>query len=194
MKTTLNEIRKHKPCARSWIKFLAYLGKAKADDEPVSILTVLDSNGIDDALWCLRAVTGHDREIRIYAVWCARQVQHFMTDERSLAALDVAEKFANGDAIDGELSAARVAAQAAAAKATASDDAWCAAWCAAWAAASDAAWRAAQEAAWSAASNDASDAAWAAANDDALAAQTAELRRVCECVDNGIDPYPRSDK
>lgn len=110
MKTTLNKIRTHGPCADGWRKLLSHLGKTEADDEPLSIVTILDSNGLDDALWCLRAVTGHDREIRLYAVWCARQVQHFMTDPRSLAALDVAEMYANGEATDAELSAARGAA------------------------------------------------------------------------------------
>jgi len=75
---------------------------------------LLGSNGFDDALWCLRAVEGHDREIRLYAVWCARQVQHLMTDSRSLAALDVAERYANGKASSEELEAARTAAWAAA--------------------------------------------------------------------------------
>lgn len=115
MKTTLNQIREKYPCAPGWKKLLARLGKTKtnADDEPLSILTVLDSNGLNDALWCLQAVKGRDREIRLFGVWCARQVQHLMTDQRSIAALDVAERFANGEATDAELAAARAAAWAA---------------------------------------------------------------------------------
>ena len=113
MKTTLNKIREHSPCRDGWEKLLTYLGKTKADDEPLSIKTVIESNGLDDALWCLRAVEGHDRDIRLYAVWCARQVQHLMTDQRSLDALDVAERFANGQATEEELGAARDAAWAA---------------------------------------------------------------------------------
>ena len=114
MKTTLNAIRAHSPCADGWRKLLSHLGKVEADDEPLSIVTILDSNGLDDALWCLRAAIGHDRELRLYAVWCARQVQHLMTDPRSLAALDVAERHANGRATDAELAAAQYAARAAA--------------------------------------------------------------------------------
>ena len=106
MKTTLNKIREFRPCAGGWEKLLRTLGKTKADDEPVSVIQILDSNGLDDALWCLRAVEGHEREIRLYAVWCARQVQHLMTDQRSLDALDVAERFANGEATHQELIAA----------------------------------------------------------------------------------------
>jgi len=165
MITTLNQIRAHGPCADGWRKLLANLGKTRADDEPLPITTVLDSNGLDDALWCLRAVPGHDREKRLYAVWCARQVQHLLTDPRSIAALDVAERHANGLASDDELAAAREAARDAAGAA-------------AWAAAGDAAWAAARAAAWAAARAAAGAAAWDAAMD----AQAAELRRVCAQV------------
>lgn len=137
--TTLNAIRKHGPCTGGWEKLLAHLGKTKADDEPLDLLTVLDSNGLEDALWCLRAIDGCDREIRLYAVWCARQVEHLLTDQHSRDALDVAERYANGDATDDELATARDAAVAA------RDAAW-AAECAAWVA-DDTAWDAAEGAA-----------------------------------------------
>ena len=53
-----------------------------------------------------------DREWRLFAVWSARQVQHLMTDPRSLAAIDVAERHAHGQAEDYEVSAAWAAAAA----------------------------------------------------------------------------------
>ena len=150
MKTTLNKIRACSPCANGWTKLLANLGKTKADDEPLAITTILESNGVDDALWCLRAVDGHQREMRLFAVDCARMVQHLMTDQRSIDALDVAERYANGLATDQERAAARAAAWAAAGDA-ARAAAWAAAGDAAWAAAGDAAWDAARAAAWAAA-------------------------------------------
>jgi hypothetical protein len=104
--TTLNKIRSHGPCPDGWTKLLRHLGKTQADDEPLALATILDSNGLNDALWCLRAVDGHEQKMRLYAVWCARQVQHRMTDQRSLNALDVAERHANGQATDEELAAA----------------------------------------------------------------------------------------
>lgn len=106
METTLNEIRDQSPCTEGWTKLLRTLGKTQADNEPLSIITILESNGLDDALWCLRAVKNRNKEIRLYMVWCARQVQHFMTDPQSLDALDVAERFANGEATQKELAAA----------------------------------------------------------------------------------------
>ena len=114
MKTTLNAIRACGPCSEGWKKLLKNLGKTAADDDLLSLITIIDSNGLDDALWCLRAVSGYGKEIRLFAVWCARQVQHLMNDQRSIAALDIAERFANGDATKEELSAARAAASAAA--------------------------------------------------------------------------------
>lgn len=163
--TTLNRIREHRLCADGWRKLLSHLGKTQTDDEPLALATILQSNGLDDALWCLSAVEGHEKEMRLYAVWCARQVQHLMTDPRSLAALDVAERYAHGQATDDELSAASAEARAAA-RAAASTKAWHAALSAAGAAALSAALSAASEAAITK--------AWYAARE----AQTAEFVRV----------------
>lgn len=130
--TTLNRIRAQSPCSGGWTKLLRGLGKTAADDEPLGFDAILRINGADDALWCLRAEPQHDRLWRMVAVRCARTVQHLMTDPRSLAALDVAERHAHGDATDAELAAARAAA-------------WAAAWAAAGAAAGAAARAAAGE-------------------------------------------------
>lgn len=112
--TTLAHIRAHSPCADDYAKLLTGLGKTAADDEPLPFARIVEINGLDDALWCCRAEPQHDREWRLFAVWCARQVEHLMTDPRSIAALDVAERHANGQATDAELDAAWVAAWAAA--------------------------------------------------------------------------------
>jgi hypothetical protein len=110
--TTLNKIRQHSPCKDGWGKLLRSLGKTEADDEPLSLITILDSNGLDDALWCLRA-------------W-----------------IDGAERYANCAATEAELAAAYGAADAssrlateAAAMVTAEDAAMAAAMAAAWIAA-----------------------------------------------------------
>jgi hypothetical protein len=194
MFTTLNKIRAFKPCEDGWKKLLKHLSKTKADDEQLSIITILDSNGMNDALWCLRAVEGHDREIRLYAVWCARQVQHLMTDPMSIAALDVAERYACGHATEDDLRKARDAAEAAVFAAWAAGDAaWAAAWAAARAAAEDAERASARDAAegavWAsagaarAAEDAVRDAAWAAARD----AQEKKLREVCAEIERRKD-------
>ena len=107
-----------------------------------------------------------DKELRLFAVFCARQVQHLLTDERSRQAIDVAERFAYGNATQEELAAASDAASDAASFA-ASDAARAASY-----AASDAARAAARYAARYAA-RAASDAARAAASFAARAASYA---------------------
>jgi hypothetical protein len=127
--TTLDRIRKHDPCAGGWRKLLKYLGKTSPDDAPLAYSTILESNGLDDALWCLRAEPQHASIWRMYAVRCARRVQHLMTDERSIRALDVAERYARGEATDEGLAAARAAASdVRTAAGAASRAAWAAAW------------------------------------------------------------------
>ena len=180
--TTLNRIRSHGPCEDGWKELLSGLGKTKADDEPLPFARIVEINGIDDALWCCRAEPQYEMEWRLFAVWCARQVQHLMTDQRSLDALDVAERYANGEATDQELDAARDAALAAAreaawaaarsaARAAAGATARAAAGAAAGATARAAAGAAARAAARSAAGATARDAAGAAAR----AAQTKQF-------------------
>ena len=180
--TTLARIHTHLPGTtpyfgeRMWVRLLAHLGKTKADDEPLTIAQILESNGFEDALWCLRAVDGLDRECRLYAVWCARQVQHLMT-AHSIQTLDVAEQFANGLASPEQLNAV-------------GEDDWeneeyqdnvaGAAWEAARAAAGKAAWGAALCAAGATAQNIVGAKAKAAARDAAKATQTTEfIRRFC---------------
>lgn len=152
MKTTLNQIRAHHPCAGGWEKLLAHLGKVKSDDEPLAILTILESNGLEDALWALRAVEGKDREIRLMACDFAESVlglfeKKHPDDKRPREAIEVARKFAKGEATKKEMFVAE-------------DGAWAAAWDALEAA--EAAARAAADAAEDAA-GEAAEAVWAAA-------------------------------
>jgi hypothetical protein len=93
-----------------------------------------------------------DKELRLFAVFCVRQVEHLLADQRSRDVILVAERFANGEATTAELAAARAAAWAAADAARAASQAAANAAVAAWDAAVAA--RDAAVAAW--------DAAWAA--------------------------------
>ena len=124
MNTTLNRIRAEKPGMKGWAKLLAGLNKTKADAEPLALVTILNLNGLEYATWALRCIDDQ-AQVRRYAVWCARQVQHLMTDSRSLAALDVAERYADGQATKAELAEASDAAWPAANNAT-----WWAGWAA----------------------------------------------------------------
>ena len=157
--TTLSKIRANSPCEDGWAKLLKNLGGLKeyGADTPLTFKQICDSNGYADTLWCLRSVDEkHYPLLRHFAVDCAEQVKHLMTDKRSLNALKVARKHADGKATDEELAAAR-------------DAAWDAAW--------DAAGGAARAAAWAA--GDAARAAARAARDAAGDAQMKLLFEYC---------------
>jgi len=101
----------------------------------------------EDIIWvvCRKEYMG-DKNLRLFAVWCAREALKLVDpDPRSVAACDVAERYANGNATKEEMAAAGDAAGAAAWAATRA-----AARAAAGDAAGDAAWDAAGDAAWDA--------------------------------------------
>lgn len=110
---SLNEIAKFEPCQDGWRKALAALGKTQADNEQIPVSRFLNTNGLDDTLWALRCLPQYDALWRLYAVWCAKQVEQLMTDERGREALRVAERYALGAATGEELAVAHDAAQAA---------------------------------------------------------------------------------
>jgi hypothetical protein len=177
--TTLRQIRQHNPCSEGWRTLLSSLGKTGADDDPLPLTTILQSNGLDDALWCLRTLEGHDKEITRFALACAQEVKHLMTDQRSLDALDAVERHLESplsrEELDRVLAAAWEAAWAAAVEAAAGAAAG-AAWAAEWAAEA-AAGAAAGAAAWAAEAAEAAGAAEAAeAAEAAVDAARAEAR------------------
>ncbi len=127
---TIDDIRRLRPCYDP--------SRYLAEDWTGTALDVLDVTDCPaaDRLWVvLREECVSSRTLRLFAVWCARQALALVDnpDQRSVAACDTAERFANGEATERERAAA-------------------------WAAASTAA----RDAAWAAASTAARDAAWAA--------------------------------
>jgi hypothetical protein len=154
---TLADIRKLGPC---------YDPERYAPaDWQGTVIDILQAEQIpaQDRIWVVVQLIDA-RTAQLFAVWCAREALKLVDnpDPRSIAACDVAERFANGQAAADELDAARSAALDAA-RAAAGDAAWAAAWAAARAAARAAAMDAALAAAWAAARAAARDAAWAAA-------------------------------
>lgn len=133
--TTLAIIRQHDPCTEGWGKLLKHVGKDYPRDCHIDFATILESNGLDDALWALRAVLPEqekerDRLARMFACDCAESVLHiyerdYPSDDRPRNAIRVAREFADGRATIDQLAAAR-------------DAAWAAAWDAARDAARDA--------------------------------------------------------
>jgi len=181
--TTFKLLKAEKACESGYKKLRKNL-KGIEINEPINLLTILESNGFDDALWALRATEQNcDRIARLMAVDFAESVLHIWTaqypnDNRPALAIQAARNFANGLITRQNLVAAARAARAAwdaawdATRAAARDAAraaWVAAWDATRAAARDA-WDAAGDAAWDAARDAARD-AWDAAGDAAWDAE-----------------------
>jgi len=153
-----------------------------AEDWTGTALDVLDVTDCPaaDRIWVvLGMMSENDRRlaaccfVRRTPIGDGRTVWDLLTDDRSRKAVEVAERFADGEATERELAAAGAAASAAAWDAAWDDAASSAARAAASAAAGAAAW----DAAWAAAWDVAWDAAWAA-RDVARAAQIDILREM----------------
>ena len=142
--------------------------KAYGRDTPITLLQILNINGLDDALWALRACPDSDTFARLLACDYAEHVlrifeTRYPDDYRPREAIAVSRRYARGEATEAELTAAGYATGAA----------WDAAGYAT-GAAGDAAGDAAV-AAWYAAGN-----AWNAAGDAERMWQEARLRELLE--------------
>lgn len=134
-----------------------YDPKERYGDFSGTILDILKDKRIPakDRIWAATCKgVLDDKTLRLFACKCVREVWHLLTDERSRKAVEVAERYAVGDATDEELVEAHGAACDAAgytAGAVSGDAASSAARAAAMEAATGAAWDAAWHASWAAA-------------------------------------------
>jgi hypothetical protein len=74
-------------------------------DDPAALLDWCQSsanNGSDLGPYCNHFVS--DRKLRLFAVACCRHIWQFLTDERSRKAVEVAERYADGRAMEEQLS------------------------------------------------------------------------------------------
>jgi hypothetical protein len=170
--TTFNLLREKSACTSGYKTLAKHLGGVNVygADKEINLLTILESNGFDDAAWSLRAtVQDADSVKRLIAADFAESVLHIFEsrrpgDDRPRKAIQAARDFANGEINAEEMRVARAAADAAA-------------YAAAYAAAADAAAYAAAYAAYAAY---AAAAAAAAAVDAAAYAADAAARKAKE--------------
>ena len=181
MTTTFARLKQARACASGYRTLAKHLVSVEeyGEDKEINLLTILDSNGLYDALWCLRAtVQDCDREKRLIACEFAESVLHifeskYPNDNRPRKTIQSAKQFANGGISMEEMRESRRSAAAADADAAyaaaAAADAY-----AAYAADADAAYAAAAAAAADAYAAYAAAAAAAADAYDAYAAYAAD--------------------
>ena len=171
MKITAEMILEKTPCYE-WVDRL----KNEFAGQEKTLIEILQMDDIppEGRLWVATQFLS-ERQNRLFAVWCAREALTLVKnpDPRSVAACDIAERFARGEATAEELAAAALAAAAAHAAAFAAD------------AADVAAARAAHAAARAAAAAHAAAIAAALAADaaDAAAALAAQIKKLIEMLE-----------
>ncbi len=154
--TTFVRLHKAGACIESYQKLVRGLGGITkyGRTTPIPLDQIVEILNLQDALWALQCtIEPSDKLARLFACDCAWRVlplyeSNYPDDKRVRNCIEVARRFAIGEATKEELSAAGAAAGAAA-------------WAAAWAVARTAAWTA-WDAAWTAAWDAAGDAAGAA--------------------------------
>ena len=120
--TTFRLARKAKACKPQYQKFAASVGGVETYglDTPIPLSQVLEVNGLQDALWCLRAVlpeeeAARDRLARLFSCVSAEHVAPLWVapagiDWLPADTISVSRRYALGQATKAELEAARVSA------------------------------------------------------------------------------------
>ena len=109
MKTTIEEILKFNPCQSGIDEFTKKYGRTSGE---VFFAEILESNGIQDAIWCLRVFPDYDINVMEFKYLCARRVEHYDKSGVAKECLDVLELYLDGKASKKELANAANAAYA----------------------------------------------------------------------------------
>jgi hypothetical protein len=99
---TLEQIRKHNSCQEGWEQLLKFQGKTKADNEPFPFSSLLESNGLNDALWALRCLDD-PKLAQLLAIAFAQEVLGFMESQRSRNAIRIAHLYLHGEVREAEV-------------------------------------------------------------------------------------------
>lgn len=115
----LEDLRHCRACVSGYNKLArSLLGRCKWEHErdwdyigykhpsPIEIEYILNSNGLDDALWSLIAVDDQRGDVLMFQAWMARSVQHLL-DPEIWDAITLLEKYALREASLEEFAVAR---------------------------------------------------------------------------------------
>jgi hypothetical protein len=97
--TTWNLAKKHNACERALTSWKKHLGKKPDGDTLIPLTDILDTLGLDDALWALRATTEDSKMFSVkFAIACADRVliifeSKYPGDKRPREAIEAAQAF-----------------------------------------------------------------------------------------------------
>jgi len=114
LSTTFRLAHKANACQDSYKAVAKALGgiRAYGKDTPIPLVKVLEIQGLDDALWCLRCTEqSADKLVRLFACDCAEHVlplfeKRYPKDKRPQQAIEAAREYANDEITLEELRAA----------------------------------------------------------------------------------------
>ena len=123
LQVTFNTLKSYHACQDGYVRLSKSLGgdEIYGLDTLINVLTILERNGLEDAIWALRAtLQSSDKVCRLFAADCAESVLHifeekYPDDMRPRNAIQAARDFANGLIGIDELKDAASAAMAASA-------------------------------------------------------------------------------
>lgn len=71
-----------------------------AYDGTIDIEFIFKSNGLDDALWALRCCKQTpelEKQERLFAIWCVKQIQYRVGDEQTMSIIHTVERYVDGE-------------------------------------------------------------------------------------------------
>jgi len=114
--TTLRELREKNACEPGMETLIASLGHDYGNDTPITMIQILNSNGLDHTHWALENTGGDigEKILNLAACAYAERTLHlfewnFPEDKSSRQAIETKRKWVAGEASDDELAAAWVA-------------------------------------------------------------------------------------
>jgi len=104
LQVTFNTLKSYHACQDGYVRLSKSLGgdEIYGLDTLINVLTILERNGLEDAIWALRAtLQSSDKVCMLFAADCAESVLHIFEekypyDMRPRNAIQAARDFANG--------------------------------------------------------------------------------------------------
>lgn len=91
---TLDQIKKHEPNYSMWEVLTSIRGKDEnALHKPFPLSSILDSNGLEDTLWCFRWVSKDNDVSTRFLLFCIKDIKKYSNDKQTHYYVNVLNKY-----------------------------------------------------------------------------------------------------